>query len=484
MGGVSLDIQIERSSGESLPAQIKRQIADGIAAGSLAPGDRLLPVRQLASQLQISPVTVLRAYAELEAAGLVERRPNRGAYIRRAAQSQPQEVAARRQDRSPATSSAPSWQRLPDASLPPGGVIALHTASVQADLLPTRDLIGDLRAAVSDDPTFFGAYSPLAGESGLRARIAAYLGTLGAPVSPDDVLITGGAQQAVDLIARAFIEPGDAVAIESPTYPAAIDVFRSRGARLHPIPVDAAGMDVARLADIPDLRLVYIVPDFHNPTGVVLSEKRRADLVELAQRRNFLVLEDDPWREIHFGQAPPPPMRSWAHGGQVIHVKSFSKLLAAGIRLGAVVAEGPAFQRLLAVKSLADGGTGLLEQWTIRAFMGSPRMERHLRRLAVTMKGRRDLILGELRQGCPDDVHWTEPDGGFSIWLDIGKRRSAQEVCRSALQQGAALAPGDAFFAHATPSRFLRLTYSAASEEDLLRGAGVLCRVLREGSGG
>ncbi|EQD55082.1 Transcriptional regulator, GntR family with aminotransferase domain protein, partial [mine drainage metagenome] len=149
-----------------------------------------------------------------------------------------------------------------------------------------------------------------------------------------------------------------------------------------------------------------------------------------------------------------PNLRSLAHDGQVIHVKSLSKLLAAGIRLGAVVAEGPVFQRLLAVKSLADGGTGLLEQWTIRAFMGSPRMERHLRRLAATMQHRRDIVLQTLREARLKGVRWTEPGGGFSIWIDVGERRSAEEICRAALRDGVALAPGNAFFPAAPRGNF------------------------------
>ncbi|EQD28436.1 transcriptional regulator, GntR family with aminotransferase domain protein, partial [mine drainage metagenome] len=175
---------------------------------------------------------------------------------------------------------------------------------------PTGDLIGDLRAAVQDDPTFFGAYGPLAGEGGLRSRIAAYLGEDGARLRADDVLITNGAQQGLDLIARAFVEPGDVVAIESPTYPAAIDVFRARGAVLHPVPVDAQGLQVERLGEIRNLRLVYTVPDFHNPTGAILSDGRRRALVDLARERGFLVVEDDPWREINFGEPLPPPLRT------------------------------------------------------------------------------------------------------------------------------------------------------------------------------
>lgn len=476
-----MQFSLDRQSDETLPQQIKRILADRIRSGMAKPGERLPTVRQMAQQLGVSPVTVMQAYATLEAAGLVVREHGRGIFV----QARPGSNGERKK--------APlHWQQnLPDyiprslsgyltrSELPPNAV-PMHIATVEAGLLQIMELVNAVKHAALHDPSRLGRYSPTAGVSELRMAVAAYLADRGLSVPAADVLITQGAQQGIDLVARTFTGPGDGVAIESPSYPPAIDAFRARGVRLYPIPVDGEGMRVDLLADIPNLRLVYLVPTFQNPTGAVLSRRRRATLLEMARSRHFLILEDDPWSEIAFAKAPPPTLKSQDPDGHVIYLKSFSKLLSVGVRIGAVVATGQIFERLVAAKQIADLGVSLLPQLAVLPVLQSARLQRHLGRMVNALRERRDAVLGALAAAAPRGVRWTAPAGGLNVWVTLPPHIDAEVLLSAAETRGLVFAPGISFFPADPELNHLRLSFGAASPADLDRGVRALCQLLKE----
>lgn len=477
-------ITLDRTSTEPLHLQIKRALADRIRSGLLAEGEKLPSVRDLAAQLSVSPVTVVQAYAALEAAGLVDREQGRGVFVRN--RSRPASPAT-----PPGQAGGFEWQRDVADYVPralswhifpgnrPTAAIPMQIASVGADLMPVQELVTDLRHVVSSNPALLGTYSPVAGEPSLREAIAAHLRAAAIPATAAEVLITQGSQQGIDLAARTFVGPGDAVAMESPTYPPAIDVFKARGARIYPIPTDAEGMQVERLEEIPNLRMVYLVPAFQNPTGALLSRRRGRELLALARERSFLILEDDPWREIAFSATPPPPLKSQDPDGHVIYVKSYSKLLSVGIRIGALHASGSFFQRLLAAKSIADQGTALLPQMAVQPFVGSPRMARHLRRMVPLLAQRREAVLTALESHAPRGVHWNRPAGGLSLWVTLPKGFNAETILTQALERGLLFAPGTGFYPGEPALNQLRLTFGSAAPSELQRGVAILCDLLR-----
>ncbi|MFZ5815058.1 MAG: PLP-dependent aminotransferase family protein, partial [Bacillota bacterium] len=479
-----MHLSLDRTSPEPLPQQIRRALADRIRSGLIPPGERLPTVRRLAEQLGVSPVTVMQAYATLEAAGLVSRVQGSGVYVRERPEAPPE-------GRKPEPY---GWQRgLPDyiprslaghltrTDLPPRG-IPMHVAIVDAGLLQVMELVNAIRNAALNDPARLGWYSPTEGVPELREAVAAHLRRMGMAISAGEVLITQGAQQGIDLVARTFTGPGDAVAVESPCYPPIIDAFLARGARLHPIPVDGEGMQVDRLAEIPGLRLACVVPNFQNPTGAVLSRRRRASLLELARRRGFLILEDDPWSEFAFGgRALPPSLKSQDPDGHVIYLKSFSKLLSVGVRLGAAVASGLVFERLVAAKRLTDLGVSLLPQLAVTAVLQSPRLQRHLQRMIGALRERRDAVLEALTAHAPRAVRWSRPGGGLNIWLTLPPHVDPEALLRAAEARGILFAPGTGFFVGDPEGSHLRLSFGAAPPADLQRGVRELCALMEEG---
>ncbi|MFZ5817556.1 MAG: PLP-dependent aminotransferase family protein [Bacillota bacterium] len=493
-------IQIDRLSPEPIPMQIKRAVADLVRSGLMQDGEQLPPVRRLARELGISPVTVVQAYAALESAGLADRRQGLGVFVRAKVAGPLRAAGSGREtatgmDRQAAAGECreqTGWQQglvdyIPrsvswsfQAREPEPGLIQMQTAVVSADLLPIPDLVNDLRAAILSDPQLLGRYSPLAGLHRLRSAAAAYISTTGLPLEPEQVMITQGAQQGIDLVARTFVGPGDAVAVEALTYPPAIDAFRARGARIYPIPVDGEGMQVDPLEEIPGLKLVYTVPAYQNPLGVVMSRRRRLDLLDLARERRLLVVEDDPWREISFEKTPPPPLKAQDSGGHVIYLKSFGKLVAVGLRVGALVASGRVFQRLLAAKEVVDRGTALLPQVALQALLDSPRMGRHMRRLTLALRERRDRLIRELEAQAPRGVRWTVPQGGLSVWVSLPPQMDTEALLPIALQRGLAFAPGAGFFPAEPQTQHLRLSYGLGAPQELARGVSLLCDLLRE----
>ncbi len=476
-----MQISLDRKSSEPLPQQIKRALADRIRSGMVAPGDALPTVRSLAQRLGVSPVTVMQAYAALEAAGLVTRVHGRGVFVRGRPGAEPQRAGG-----------VHRWQQgLPDY-IPrmqsgyllrtelPQNVVPMHVATVETGLLQVMELVNALRSSVMHDPQRLGWYSPPTGIPELRAAVAGFLQGKGLLVPPEEVLITQGAQQGIDLVCRTFVGPGDAVAIESPCYPPTIEAFRARGVRLYPIPVDSEGMRVEMLASIPGLRLVCVVPAYQNPTGAVLSRGRRSALLEMARQRSFLIMEDDPWSEIAFDKAAPPPLKSQDPDGHVIYVKSFSKLLSVGVRLGAVSASGQVFERLVAAKAITDLGVSLLPQLAVLPVLQSPRLQRHLQRMVGALRERRQAVVESLSRWAPPGVRWTVPPGGLNVWVTLPAHTDTESLLPAAEARGCLFAPWVGFFPGDPEPNHLRLSFGAAKPADLVRGVKALCDTIAE----
>jgi len=471
---------LDRRSGDPLSVQIKNGVTDRIRSGLLTPGEQLPTVRQMAARLSVSPVTVIQAYAALEASGLVTRVHGRGVFVR-----------PRPGDPLP-PAGAGAWQRSLSDYIPrslsgyllrsdlPSHVVPMHVAAVEASLLQVMELANAVRNAALSDPGRLGWYSPPAGIPELRAAVAAYLTDTGLKAAPGDVLITQGAQQGIDLIARTFVGPGDGVAIETPSYPPTTDAFRARNVRLHPIPVDDQGMRVDLLEEIPHLRLVCVVPTFQNPTGTVLSRRRREQLLEIARRRNLLILEDDPWSEFAYDTAPPPTLKSQDTGGHVLYVKSFSKLLSVGVRIGAVVASGQLLQRLVAAKEISDLGVSLLPQLAVLPVLQDPRLGRRLKRMVAALRERRDAVLRTLASTAPDGTSWSAPAGGLNVWVRLPRHLDAEALLPRAEAEGVTFAPGVSFFPAAPEGNHLRLSFGAGKPPDLERGVTALCRAIAQ----
>ena len=487
-------IGLNRESDTPLYRQLHASIASMIRSGQVKHGERLPSVRHLARELEVSLITVVQAYQVLAADGLVQATVGRGTYA-----GGPQTVSASQAvsretahalDGTEWQSAVPVHMRSPrvtamEALLRPAvrsNVIPLAGGIPDPTLFPVRAL-GRMwhRALAVEDPKFLQYGSPQ-GDLNLRAWIAEYCGASGITARPDDVLITSGSQQAIDLVARTLVAPGDHVLTESPTFPTALDVFEGRGVNLIGVPVDADGMRVDMAATLVERyrpRIIYTIPTAQNPTGVVMADERRRRLAALARQHNLIILEDDICSEFSYDGEAPSAVKAYDSGGHVMFVRSFSKTVIPGLRVGCIVAHGPLMARLIEAKLVMDRFTSPLIQRTLWRYLSSKQYARDLRLAKDTYRRRRDTVLRMLQASMPSGVTWTQPSAGFNLWVTLPDEVPAREAFAEALKEGVACGLGDLFLPHTPPPSGLRLSFADKPEELLAEGVRRLSAALR-----
>jgi len=325
-------------------------------------------------------------------------------------------------------------------------------------------------------------YYPAGGYPPLRRYLSTYLLRFGLEARPEEILIVNGSQQGFDLIARTLIDPGDFVAIEQPTYPRAMQVFRSFGAQLLSVPWDGAGprADVfERLLERHTPKLFYCQPSAHNPTGLVVTPETGRRLLEAAARHQVPIVEDGFDGSLYYGDGPSLPLKAADRGGVVIYIGTFSKILFPGLRLGWLVGPRPILERLQAAKQLADLHTSALIQAAVHRFCERKLLDRHAARVATEYARRRSLLLAALRRRMPTEVTWTEPQGGFSLLLTLPPGMDAGALLPRAVERGVAFAPGAPFFVDGGGQRTLRLSFSSVPAGRIDEGVRRLAETIK-----
>lgn len=324
-------------------------------------------------------------------------------------------------------------------------------------------------------------YSTTEGFGPLREWVVARLARRGIRAGVDQVLITNGSQQGIDLVARTLLDPGDVVAVESPSYLAALQTFSGCEATFAPVASDDDGMDVDDLARVfaaRPPRLVYLVPEFQNPKGTTLSRERRAALLQLCQAHRVPVLEDNPYGELRFRGEAPPPLAALDDTGIVIHLGTFSKTLAPGMRLGWLVASRELVRAITIVKQAADLHTATLAQRAAAALLTRFDYDAHLTTLRRVYGERCVAMLAALDRHLPSGTRWTRPDGGLFVWAELPSGLRADDLFAEALREKVAFVPGSAFFPDAPRYETLRLNYSNRPAELIEEGIARLGRVV------
>ena len=332
-------------------------------------------------------------------------------------------------------------------------------------------------------------YGPIQGPESFRTLLTKKLQSENIQTSPENILITVGGSQGIDLIGHLFINPGDPVIVEAPTFIGALQTFRNLEADLHEVPLDANGMDTDALAALlNDLeaqgkraKLIYTIPTFQNPGGVTLSAERRRKLLDLAEQHGAIILEDDAYGELRFAGEPLPSLYSLAPEKHVLQARTFSKILAAGLRLGYVVAPKELMGRLLQLK--VDVGTSPFVVALATAFAGDTpgsldRLERHIGTLRGIYGERRDAMLSALEEYAPPGVEWTVPEGGFFTWVTLPAGADAAALLPKAQAAGVSFIPGAQNFPRSDGRRHLRLSFSFLPPDQLAEGIKRLCSVL------
>lgn len=300
----------------------------------------------------------------------------------------------------------------------------------------------------------------------------------------DNVLMTTGSEQALDLVGKAFVNPGDTVLVEQPTYLCALDVFKSYGANFVGVEMDEAGMKMDALEEAlkahPEAKLVYTVPNFQNPTGRTMALKRRENLAELAAKYDVYVLEDNPYGEIRFKGQHVPAVKSFDKTGHVFYMGTFSKTLAPGFRLGWVVADEAVVNKLTVLKQSADLHTDNLAQYAVVEFLKHNDLDAHVKQISDLYGQRKALMTEGLEKYFPQGVKYTDPEGGMFLWVEVPGVEDTVELFKQCLEHNVAFVPGDPFYAGEPQPGAFRLNYSNAQEDQIKAGMKQLGEALQD----
>jgi len=331
-------------------------------------------------------------------------------------------------------------------------------------------------------------YGPTEGFRETVDCIVEVMGAEGMLPDPEDVIVTTGGQQAIDLLCKALLDPGDAVICEAPTYPGAIPVFCSYEAETIQIECDADGMRIEELeAALERLdsegrrpKMIYSVPSFQNPAGVTMSLERRQRLVELARSRELLVVEDNPYGLLRFGGDPLPPLYQLDGGDFVVYIGTFSKILSPGIRLGWAVTPPPVMEKVVLGKQASDLCTSTLTQYFVREYFAEGRWREYIESLVGIYRDRRDAMLEALRTHFPPQASWTEPEGGLFIWATLPPYIDTSDLLAKALREDVAFVPGQAAYVDGRGRNSMRLNFSAGNETEIREGIRRIGKVIAE----
>ncbi len=323
-------------------------------------------------------------------------------------------------------------------------------------------------------------YSTTEGFGPLREWVAARMAKRGIRVPADQVLITNGSQQGIDLVARVLLDPGDVVAVESPSYLAALQTFAGCEASFAPVASDDDGMvieDLARVLATKNPKLVYLVPEFQNPKGTTLAKERRAAMVEMCRAHKVPILEDNPYGELRFRGEAPPALAALDHD-IVVHLGTFSKTLAPGMRLGWLVGSKEIVRAVTIAKQAADLHTATLAQRAAAQLLTTFDYDAHLATLRVTYGERCVAMLHAIERHMPAGTRWTKPEGGLFIWAELPNGLRADDIFADALKEKVAFVPGSAFFPDAPRYETMRLNYSNRPADMIEEGIARLGRVV------
>jgi DNA-binding transcriptional MocR family regulator len=341
--------------------------------------------------------------------------------------------------------------------------------------------IGEAYARVlAEQPRKVLQYSTTEGDPALREAVAARLSGRGLPTEPDGLLVTGGSQQGLALVATALLEPGDVVLVENPTYLAALQCFGFTGARVVPVPTDADGVVPEALEELARQerpKLLYLVPNFQNPTGRTLPLARRRAVAEVAERHGLWIAEDDPYGDLRFeGEREPWIAGLDAAADRTILLGSFSKIMAPGMRLGWLRAPAALLRACVIAKQAADLHTSTVDQAAAARYLADNDLDAHLERVRTAYRDRRDALLAGLPAALPAGSSWNRPEGGMFVWVRLPDGHDATALLRTAITHDVAYVPGLPFFAADADPAALRMSFTTHTPDEIGEGLVRLAR--------
>jgi 2-aminoadipate transaminase len=485
-------IDLDRNGDTPLYLQLKAGIAGLIGRGLLPPGARLPSTRELSATLGVNRTTVISAYQELEVEGLVSSHVGRGTVVslHLPSSAAPAQPGAGTVALEPLLSS--SW-RIAYQRLPPGleqlleeedpGSISFASHSPDVSLFPTEEFAGCLQSAMRKYGADLLAAGSPRGFPPLLSYLPQFLARRGIRCTEGEVMIVNGTQQALSLVARLFIDPGDTVIMENLTYPGALGAFRSVQATCVGIPLDADGMRVEVVQSVLRRRrakLLYTAPTYQNPTGTVLPPDRRDELTRLARENELVVVEDDYVHELALDGREVLPLKARDAAAGMISLGSFSEILCPGIRLSWIAAPAAVIDRLATIKQFADLSTNRILQGALLEFIQRGLLERHLKKKVAVTRARRDVMAEAMAARFPGEVRWRKPRGGIFQWVDLPRGIDALALLVRTRREGVLFGPDRLFSVEEWERGGMRLGFAGVEEEKIRKGIGILGDALKE----
>ena len=460
--------------------QLANAIAEDIRRGRLKPRDALPGSRELADLLGVNRNTVVAGYGELVAEGLLCTRVGGGTFVAQAPAAAVATIAP--------SSEFPTYALAPPAYPPPqdaplpAGMLMLAQSVADARLFPERALARAFRRAIGPRSRMLLAQSDSRGHPRLRSELSAMLARSRAlAVAPDNLMITRSIEQAIDLVARTLIAPGDAVAVEAFGYPPARSVLKLAGARLLPIPLDQEGMDVAALEALlkhQRLRAVIVTPHHQFPTTSVMSRGRRERLAELSLQHGFAIIEDDYDHEFHYEGKPVLPIAAGHGRGNVVYVGSLANLLAPGIGTGFVVAPPPVFERLAGLRAASDARGDAAMECAIAELFEDGELLRHVRRTRRIYQARRDAFAAALKRQLGSALAFQVPEGGMALWARADDGIDVSAWAAAGQREGVLFKDARSYDFFNREQPYMRLGFSYHDETELDESAARMARAL------
>lgn len=469
--------------------QIEAYIRQKITTGEWSAGTRLPSQRMLATSMGVNRSTLVTALDNLTAAGMIEGRHGGGTYVSGSGWH------------SMAHASVPNWseaaeegwyypnlpeiQQINQAEFRPG-IIRLGTGELAPELMP-NDAFNEILQILSSRTRMLNYIEPQ-GSLALREALSTHLQSSGIQASPDSILIVSGSLQALHLISVGLLPRGSAVLLEKPSYLYSIHAFQSAGLKLNGIAMEEEGLHLGHLEramhtlhtgkdenNSESFPLLYTIPSFHNPTGSVMSRRRRDELLSLARSSGISILEDAAYQELWLDHPPPPPLKASDQEGRVLHMGTLSKAVSPGLRLGWLVGPVPVIRRLADIKMQTDYGTSSLAQEAAALWFAEGHHAAHLEQLRPELRTRRDFMLGLLHRYFHNIAAWATSEGGFYIWLRFtADSLSIRRLFHACLEKDVLIHPG--YLYDRLDASHIRLSYAYASQDEMERGLIVLAQ--------
>ena len=471
-----VSIQLNKNHKIALYVQLYDEIREMIMMGKLSHGFLLPPVRKLAKFLEINVGTVMSAYKLLEQNGYIFSRSGSGSYVA--------ELTINEEIENNDVNSEEEFDNLRfNNEHHRGEYIDLAGINPDPDLISIEDFKKVLIEVLDRDKGHAFGYQDSQGFSPLRSAIAQNLKKQSINISKDNIQVISGAQQGIDIVAKALVEYGDYVFVEKPTYPGAIAAFKSRGAKLVAINLQNDGIDIDDLENkIKKFRpkLMYIMPNIQNPTGYTYSLAKRNRLMGLARYYNVIILEDDYISDLYYRNNKLAPLKALDRDERIIYLKSYSKIFMPGLRLAFLTVPEKFINKFLAVKQHSDIATSGLTQRAFDLYLRKGIWHEHINTIRNIYFERYQFTLQTIKELLPKSVTCEAPDGGLALWLELPTGISAKKVATLAMKEHVLITEGTAFFSRQAVDKYLRISFALAQQAEIKKGISIIADIVKK----